>query len=366
MNQVEPAASWSWSANFPVFCEKTVPSLCRLGGALRRDDLAMDLGTANTLIYAKHRGIILNEPSLVAVDAETNRPVGVGGAAKKMFGKTSRLVRCLRPIRDGVIADFETTVVLMRYFLSQVKQGWSLRRPRLLIGVPSELTQVEKRAVIDAALCSGAGDVLLTEEPMAAAIGSGLPIEKAAGSMIVDIGGGTTDVAIISMKSTLYSHSIRVAGDEMDEAIQRHIRRLLGLDIGIFEAERIKLILGSSLPYGYSRSMSISGRDLSTGYPRQTEISEELVREALAEPVSAIISSITTALEQSTPEIAHDIVSRGICLAGGGSLLRGLTERLSRETGLRFQRTPDPLSCVVRGAGQMIDNLSEMKSLCIA
>lgn len=329
-------------------------------------DLAMDLGTANTLIYVKNRGIVLNEPSVVAIDEESNKPLALGHAAKEMFGKTSQAIRCLRPMKDGVIADFEMTTLMIRHMLGQVSKRWSLRRPRIVIGVPSGITQVEKKAVIDAALYSGASRVMLVEEPMAAALGAGLPVERAIGSMIVDIGGGTTEVAILSMNSTVYSHSIRVAGDELDEAVQRALRRSFGLQVGIFEAERIKLLLGSALPSGSPRALTIFGRDAMTGVPRQVEINDDFVRGAISEPVSAIISSVATALEQATPELAQDIVSQGVHLAGGGALLRGLTERLQRETGIRFYRAADPLSCVVRGVGRIVENIKEMKALCIA
>lgn len=334
--------------------------------SLWSSDLAMDLGTANTLIYAKGKGIILNEPSVVAIDEQTGKPVAIGHAAKDMFGKTSRAVRCIRPMKDGVIADFEMTTIMIQHMLAQVKNKWSLRRPRIVIGVPSGITQVEKKAVIDAALCSGASNVMLCEEPMAAALGAGLPVEKPVGSMIIDIGGGTTEVAILAMNATVYSHSIRVAGDEMDEAVQRALRRTFGLHVGIFEAERIKLLLGSALPIGHSRTLSVFGRDASNSVPRQVEIDDEFVRQALHEPLSAIISSVVTALEQATPELAQDIVSQGIYLAGGGALLRGIGERLQRETSIHFHRATDPLSCVVRGVGRIIENVKEMKVLCIS
>lgn len=329
-------------------------------------DMAMDLGTANTLIYVKNAGIVVNEPSVVAVAEDSGQALAVGHLAKEMFGKTTRSIKCVRPMKDGVIADFAMTSLMIKHMLNQTRKGWSLRSPRIVIGVPSGITQVEKRAVIDAALSCGIRSVMLAEEPMAAALGCGLPVDKAVGNMIVDIGGGTTEVAILSMNSTLYSHSIRVAGDEMDEAIQRHIKKVFGLQIGIFEAERIKLVLGSALPLGKNRYMHTYGRDISSGIPNQVEISDELVREAVQEPLSVIISSIMTALEQTSPEIAQDIVARGIYLAGGGALLKGLAERLHRETGIRFFRANDPLSCVVRGVGMIVDNLSEMRELCIS
>lgn len=329
-------------------------------------DIAMDLGTANTLIYMKHRGIILNEPSVVAVDEQTNRALAVGQEAKEMFGKTSRKIRCVRPMKDGVIADFEMTSLMIQYMLKQVRSYWSFWKPRIVIGVPSGITQVEKRAVIDAALCSGVREVMLVEESMAAALGAGLPVDKAVGNMIVDIGGGTTEVAILSMNSTVYSHSIRVAGDEMDEAIQRQLKRKYGLQVGIFEAERIKLIIGSALPFGRPRTAVVYGRDVTSGFPQPMEVTDDIVRDALGEPISAIIASVITALEQTNPEIARDIISRGIYIAGGGGLLKGLAERLNRETGIVFRRAQDPLSCVVRGVGTIVDDLKEKRALCIS
>jgi rod shape-determining protein MreB len=326
----------------------------------------MDLGTANTLVYVKNRGIVLNEPSVVAVDETSGHAVAVGHAAKDMFGKTSQAIRCIRPIKDGVISNFEMTCLMMDHMVRQVSRSWALRKPRLVVGVPSGITQVEKRAVIDAALSAGVSSVLLTEEPMAAAIGAGLPVDKPVANMIVDIGGGTTEVAIISMNGTIYSHSIRVAGDEMDEAIQRHIKRAHSAQIGIFEAERIKLVLGSVLPLGRPRRIEVFGRHVVSRVPTRIEITDDEVREALSDPVSAIISSVVTALEQTSPEIAQDIASRGIHLSGGGSMLKGLAERLHQETGIRFYRSQDPLSCVVRGVGRIVDNLKEMRALCIS
>jgi rod shape-determining protein MreB len=329
-------------------------------------DLAMDLGTANTLVYVKGQGIKVNEPSMVAVEEETGKVIGVGHEARRIYGKTSKAVRCVRPMKDGVIADFEMTAKMITHMLRDVTSSWRLQRPRIVIGVPSGVTQVEKRAVIDAAMRAGVRQVFLVEESMAAAIGAQLPIDKAVGTMIVDIGGGTTEVAILSMGGTVYSQSIRVAGDEMDEAILRMIRRSHGLEIGILEAERIKLLLGSALATPLPRTLSVAGRDIATSSPRQIEITEAQVREALEEPIMAITSSIVAALEQLSPEIVHDIVPRGICLAGGGSLLRALDERLALETGMKFHRVQDPLSCVVRGVGTIVDNLKTHKHLCIA
>jgi rod shape-determining protein MreB and related proteins len=352
--------------SLPMVWNRELPFSQRLLNALCPNDLAMDLGTANTLIYMKNYGVVLNEPSVVAVEDGTRKVLAVGTAAKKMFGKTSAAIRCVRPIKDGVIADFDMTTTMIQYMLSQVRRGWSLFKPRIIIGVPSEITQVEKRAVIDATLTAATREVVLVEEPMAAALGMGLPIDKPVGNMIVDIGGGTTDVAIISMNGTIYSQSVRVAGDEMDEAIQRQIRRSLSLQVGIFEAERIKLVIGSASPLGKTHTTSVCGRDVASGCPRQIELTDDLVREALNEPIAAIISSVAAALEQTSPEIAHDIVGRGIHLAGGGALLRGLSDRLQRETGIPFHRALDPLCCVVRGVGQILEDLKDLRVLCIA
>ena len=348
-------------------------SLSRFFGSV---DMAMDLGTANTLVYVKGQGIVLNEPSVVAVSEETGKPVAIGHEAKSMFGKTSQAVRCVRPMKDGVIADFDMTSVMISNMFSRVRSYFRtstiasnllpILKPRIVIGIPSGITQVEKKAVIDAALVSGAREVMLVEEPMAAALGVGLPIEKPVGNMIVDIGGGTTEVAILSLNGTVYSHSIRVAGDEMDEAIQRHLRRLFGIHVGVFEAERVKLLVGSALPLGTERTVTVYGRDSQNGIPHQVEVSDAVIREALQEPINAIVSSVVTALEQTTPEVAHDIMSRGIHMAGGGSLLRGLCERLHRETGIPFIRAQDPLTCVVRGVGRVVENLKEMRVLCVA
>ncbi len=336
-----------------------------LGGGWSHD-MAMDLGTANTLIYVKHKGVVLNEPSVVAVEESTGKPIAVGRAAKEMFGKTSSNVRCIRPMKDGVIADFEMTTLMIKHMLRAAVRRWALSKPRLVVGVPSGITQVEKRAVIDAALYSGVREVKLVEEPMAAALGAGLPVDKAVGNMIVDIGGGTTEVAIMTMNETVYSHSIRVAGDVMDEAVQRCLRRKYELQIGIMEAERVKMLIGSALPFGQKRSVTVFGRDNSRGLPQKVEVTDDAIREALNEAICAIISSVITALEQTSPEVAQDIVSRGIYLAGGGALLKGLAERLYRETGIQFHMANDPLSCVVRGVGKIVDNLKEYKIFCIA
>jgi rod shape-determining protein MreB len=328
-------------------------------------DVAIDLGTANTLVYVKGLGIVLNEPSVVALDAESGKVLAVGSAAKQMFGKTSRSVRCVRPLRDGVIADFRVTTEMIRHLLNTVRTRWSLVRPRAIIGVPSDITQVEKRAVLDAALSAGMRQVHLVQESMAAAVGSSLPVDQPVGSMVVDIGGGTTEIAIVSLSGTMYSFAIRVAGDKMDESIQRFIRQRCGLEISIFEAERAKIGVGSLLRHAPLLTMTLYGRDITSGMPRALEITNETLRQALHEPLCSIVGAIYTALENVSPEVAQDILANGVHLVGGGSLLRGLAEKLTERSGIRFVRDADPLTCVVRGVGRIVDNLDAMKKLCI-
>ena len=328
-------------------------------------DVAIDLGTANTLVYVKGLGIVLNEPSVVAVDAETNEILAVGSAAKQMYGKTSRSVRCVRPMRDGVIADFRMASEMIRHMLNVVRTKWSLVKPRAIIGVPSDITQVEKRAVLDAALSAGMRQVFMIEESMAAAVGSSLPVDQPIGSMVVDIGGGTTEIAIVSLSGTMYSFAIRVAGDKMDEAVQRYIRQKCGLEISIFEAERAKITVGSLLRHAPLLTMTVYGRDLASGMPRALEITNETIRQALHEPLCSIVGAIYTALENVSPEVAQDILANGVHLVGGGSLLRGLAEKLTERSGISFVRDADPLTCVVRGVGRIVENLDSMKKLCM-
>jgi rod shape-determining protein MreB len=328
-------------------------------------DVAIDLGTANTLVYIKGLGIVLNEPSVVAIDSKTGKILAIGREAKRMFGKTSRAVECIRPMRDGVIADFQVTSEMIRYMLQKVKNKWSLVRPRAIIGVPSDITQVEKRAVLDAALSAGMRQVFLVEESMAAAIGSELPVSRPVGSMVVDIGGGTSEIAIVSLNGTMYSHAIRVAGDKMDEAISRFIRQKCGVEISIFEAERAKITVGSLLRHAPLLMMTVYGRDVTSGMPRALEITNETIRQALHEPLCAIVGAIYTALENVSPEVAQDILGNGVYLVGGGSLLRGLPEKLTEKSGISFIRDSDPLTSVVRGVGKMVENIDSMKTLCV-
>lgn len=329
-------------------------------------DMAMDLGTANTLIYVRGQGVVLNEPSVVAVREDDGQVVAVGKAAKLMYGKTSKAVRTIRPMKDGVIADFEICHLMIKDFVTRVSKRWQVRRPKLMVSVPSGITMVEKRAVIDAATSSGARQIYLMEEPMAAAIGSGIDVHDVGGNMIVDIGGGTTEVAVISMGSTAYSESIRIAGDEMDEAIEHFIRRAFNLQIGIFEAERVKLSVGSAMPMSEPREARVYGRDLTTGVPREMVVDDAIIRKAIREPVGAIVEAVVRALERTSPELAEDIIKRGIFLAGGGSLLAGLPERLSLETGLKFVRAANPLTAIVRGAGTVVENFRDYRAVCIA
>jgi rod shape-determining protein MreB len=330
------------------------------------NDLAIDLGTANTLVYVKGRGIVCNEPSVVVVHRDTKRPVAVGTEAKKMLGKTPANIVAIRPMKDGVIADFDATGEMLKYFIAKVHNRRSFVSPRVVIGVPSAITQVEQRAVKDAAEASGAREVYLVEEPMAAAIGVGLPVGEPSGNMIVDIGGGTTDVAVISLDGIVYSRAIRVAGDKMDEYITSYIKRKYSLMVGERTAEQIKMEIGSAYPTDSNqRHMEIKGRDLISGIPKTITITEDEIREALRESVVAILDVIRITLENIQPEIAADIVDRGIVLAGGGSLLRGLDFLIKEETKLPVVIGEDPLTAVVRGVGKMLDEIDLLKRVAL-
>ena len=329
------------------------------------NDLAIDLGTANTLVYLKGKGIVMDEPSVVAVKKESNRVLAVGKEAKSMLGKTPGSIVAIRPMRDGVIANFEITEAMLRYFITKVHNRKALIRPRIIISVPSGITQVEKRAVKESAQSAGAREVYLVEEPMAAAIGAGLPIQEPSGNMIVDIGGGTTEVAVISLSGIVYSKSIRVGGDEMDEAIVHYVKRKYNLLIGERTAETIKTQSGSAYPMDEKQTVEAKGRDLVAGIPKTLTISDEEVREAILEPVTTIVDSIKIALERTPPELAADIVDRGIVLAGGGALLRGLEVLIREETELPIAIAEDPLSCVVRGTGKVLDELDLLKQIQI-
>ncbi|GAB4390539.1 MAG: rod shape-determining protein [Thermodesulfovibrionales bacterium] len=331
------------------------------------NDLAIDLGTANTLVYAKGRGIVCNEPSVVVIRADTKKPVAVGADAKKMLGKTPANIVAIRPMKEGVIADFDATGEMLKYFITKVHNRRSFVSPRVIIGVPSGITQVEQRAVKDAALASGVREVYLIEEPMAAAVGVGLPVGEPSGNMIVDIGGGTTDIAVISLDGIVYNKAARVGGDKMDETIMAYIKRRYNLMIGDRTAEMIKMELGSAYSTNSDRprTMEIKGRDLIAGIPKTFTINEEEIREALAEPVNIILETIKVTLENTPPELAADIVDRGIVLAGGGALLRGLDTLIAEATGLPVVVADDPLTAVVRGVGKMLDDLHLLRRIAI-
>lgn len=333
------------------------------------NDLAIDLGTANTLIYQKGRGVVCNEPSVVAVQNDhasgRRRVVAVGAEAKNMLGRTPESISAIRPMRDGVIADFEVTEEMLRYLIRKVHNRRTLVRPRIIICVPHGITEVEKRAVRESAESAGAREVYLIEEPMAAAIGAGLPVTEACGSMILDIGGGTTEIAIISLKGIVYSRSVRVGGDKMDEAIANFVRRRHNILIGERTAEQIKIAIGNAMPSGDGLQIEVKGRDLLQGVPKAVVISEEEVREALVEPINQIIEVVKMALEKCPPELSSDIVDRGIAMAGGGALLRNLDKLITLETSIPTTVVQDPLSAVVVGSGAVLDQLDVLKDVVI-
>ncbi len=330
------------------------------------NDLAIDLGTANTLVYVRGEGIVLNEPSIVAIHQADNSVQAVGHEAKAMLGRTPGNIVAIRPLKDGVIADFDVTEKLLHYFIAKVHRRRTLVHPRIVIGVPSGITQVEKRAVRDSAMQAGAREVYLIEEPMAAAIGAGLPIQEPGGNMIVDIGGGTTEVAVISLSGVVYCKSVRIAGDEMDEAIVQYIKKHYNLLVGERRSEELKIQLGSAYPMGPERkTMEVKGRDLIDGIPKTIVISDEEVREALREPVMTIVETVRTCLERTPPELAADIVDKGIVLTGGGALLRGLDLLLRQETNLPITVADEPLSCVALGTGKVLDELDLLKKVAI-
>ncbi len=328
-------------------------------------DMAMDLGTANTLIYIKTKGVVLNEPSVVAMNRQTGKPLAVGHEAKQYLGRTNPSVFASRPLKDGVIADFDMTRIMIKEFITKVKKETGFLKPRMLIGVPSGVTQVEKRAVIESAEQAGARDIYLIEEPMAAAIGAGLPIDQPQGCMMVDIGGGTTEVAVISLYSTAYSESVRVAGDEANESIMRYIQRKYQVLIGENSAEQVKISIGSAYPLEQPLSMDVSGKDIVEGIPRTITITDEEVRQAMSEPVEVILESVKRAFEKTPPELAADVAEQGLMLAGGGALIRGLDRLLSREMDLRVNVADDPLSSVAVGAGIALQNVKEYKRVFI-
>lgn len=332
------------------------------------DDLAIDLGTANTLIYVRGQGIVCNESSVVAVQKDSRgarRVLAVGLEAKKMLGRTPGNIVAIRPLKDGVIADFETTEAMLRYFIQKVHNHRPWVRPRIVICVPNGITEVEKRAVKESAESAGAREVYLMEEPMAAAIGAGMPVSEPIGNMIVDIGGGTTEVAVISLAGVVFSRSVRVGGDKMDEAISQYIKRKYNVLVGERTSELIKITIGSAYPGEEMQTMEIKGRDMVAGVPKTIELSDEEIRDCLLEPINQIVEAVRVALERTPPELASDIVDKGIVLAGGGALLRNLDALLREETGLPVSLADDPLTAVVIGAGKALDELALLREVAI-
>jgi len=326
-------------------------------------DMGIDLGTANTLVYVAGKGIVLQEPSVVAVDSYTRQPLAVGAEAKKMLGRTPGDVTAIRPLRDGVIADFEMTEIMLQHFIRQVQNGNPFVKPRIVVGIPSGVTGVERRAVRDAAEEAGAREVFLIDEPVAAAIGAGLPVSEPTGTMIVDIGGGTTEVAVLSLQGTVLSESVRTAGDELNDSITQYMKKVHNLIIGERTAEEIKIQIGSAYPsfeQTDETTMEVRGLHLLSGLPRTVTVKESEIRESMSEPLSMIIEAVKRTLEQTKPELAADIVERGIMLAGGGALLKGLDTLISHETGIVCHVAADPLSCVVLGAGRVLENLGQL------
>ena len=326
-------------------------------------DIGIDLGTANTLVYVKDRGVVLREPSVVAVQSGTRKVLAVGDEAKRMLGRTPGNITAVRPLKDGVIADFDITEAMLRHFIKKVHHGSKLVSPMVVIAIPSGITEVEKRAVRESALHAGAREVYLIEEPMAAALGVGLPVQEAAGNMIVDIGGGTTEIAIISLGGIVYCRSVRVAGDELDESISIYLKRAYNLMIGERTAEDIKIKIGSVHVMDKEMTMEVKGRDLVAGLPKTLTITSQEVREALLGPVQTILEAIRITLERCPPELSADLIDRGIVLAGGGALLRGMDRLISEETALPVYVAEDPLSAVVEGTGKVLQEFKFLKKV---
>jgi len=332
------------------------------------NDLAIDLGTANTLVYVKGKGIVIDEPSVVAVQnyaSGTKKVLAVGSEAKQMVGRTPGNIIAIRPMKEGVIADFEVTEAMLRHFITKVHNRKTLVRPRIIICIPSGITQVERRAVKESAESAGAREVYLIEEPMAAGIGAGLPITEPSGNMVVDIGGGTTEVAVISLAGIVFAKSVRVGGDKMDESIIQYIKRKYNLLIGERTAENIKINIGSAAPLEDLEAMEIKGRDLVAGVPQTIEVNADEIREAMTEPLNAILEAVRISLERTPPELAADIVDKGIVLTGGGAMLRNLDTLMREETGLPITIIDDPLTCVVRGSGKVLDELNLLKDVAL-
>ncbi|HEY9688919.1 MAG TPA: rod shape-determining protein [Coleofasciculaceae cyanobacterium] len=324
--------------------------------------MGIDLGTANTLVYVSGKGIVLQEPSVVAIDQDKRVPLAVGEDAKKMLGRTPGNVMALRPLRDGVIADFDTAELMLKHFIRRVNEGKTLVPPRIVIGIPSGVTGVERRAVMEAAHQAGARDVYLIDEPVAAAIGAGLPVAEPTGNMIVDIGGGTTEVAVLSLQGTVLSESVRVAGDELSESITQYMKKVHNLVIGERTAEEVKIHIGSAYPSSEDDVvMEVRGLHLLSGLPCTVAVKQGEVRESMSEPLSVIVEAVKRTLERTPPELASDIIDRGIMLAGGGALLKGLDTLISHETGIVVHVAPDPLSCVVLGTGRVLENFKQLE-----
>ena len=329
-------------------------------------DMAVDLGTANTLVYVRGRGTVLNEPSVVAINTKTGAILAVGSEAKRMIGRTPGHILAIRPLKDGVIADFDVTEKMLRYFIQKVHKRRVLAKPRVVICVPSGITGVEQRAVEEAAIAAGARAAYIIEEPMAAAIGAGLPVHEPAGNMVVDIGGGTTEVAVISLGGIVTALSIRIGGDELDEAIIAYIKKEYSLALGERTAEEIKMAIGSAFPLPDEPNAEIRGRDLVTGLPKTIIVSSEEIRRAIEEPVNAVVDAVKSTLDRTPPELAADIMDKGIVLTGGGALLKGLNERLKHETGMPVHLTENPLSCVAIGSGKCLEEFEALKPMLIA
>ncbi len=330
-------------------------------------DIGIDLGTANTLVYVKSKGIVINEPSVVAVNKKTGQVLAIGREAKKMVGKTPGHIVATRPLVDGVVSDFEITEQMLKYFIDKVhKDSFSLfPRPRVIVGIPSDVTEVEKRAVIDATMNAGAREAYLIDEPMAAAIGARLPIQDAAGNMVVDIGGGTTDIAVISLGGVVASRNLRIAGDEMNEDIIRYCRDEFNLLVGEKTSEDVKIAIGSACPQNEKMQMPIRGRDLITGLPKEIIINDEHVREALSRSIRIIVNNIKTTIEETPPELLADIMQRGIILAGGGSLIRGLDRLVADQTEMPVRMMEDPLTAVVRGTGIVLEDIEALREILV-
>ncbi len=328
-------------------------------------DIGIDLGTANTLVCVRNKGIVINEPSWVAIDKRTRRVLAIGSEAKEMVGRTPANIVAIRPLRDGVISEFDVTEKMLHYFITKAHDRLllSVPRPRVVVGIPSGVTEVEKRAVYDAAISAGAREAYLIEEPVAGALGAGLPITEAVGSMVVDIGGGTTEVAVFSLGGIVVSRSIRVAGDEMDEDIINYARQKYNLLIGERMAERVKMTIGSAYPLPEEKTMTLRGRNLITGLPEALEVSSIEIREALSGSVSIIVDAVKSTLDETPPELVADLMEAGIYLVGGGALLQGLAERLSAETKMRVLVADDPMTCVAKGAGKVLENLDTLSKV---